>query len=146
MDDRSRRDGGPAAGVSTILAPIRYPLTADSVRTLQVAAARAEELGATLIVLHISLYHEGRSPATPEIKRAINSILDSPPRAVYVQRGFFVEEIILEEAARLDADLIILGENKKPWWRRILGRFVGGPPEIASYVQENSDARVEVVD
>lgn len=127
-----------------VLVPIRYPLTDQSTRTLDHAARLARETDAAeLLVLHVNLFQAGDHTSIGEIERAVASIIDDFPAAVLVRRGFLLEEILLEEATRLDADVIVLGENQQPAWRRIFSRLLGNEPDLAAFLDDRTDARIE---
>lgn len=134
----------------TILTPIRYPLTVQSTQTL----AHAEQLASTadteqahLLVLYVNLLHHHDDVQQAEIRQAINPLLDEVPVSVLTRRGFLVEEVILEEARHFEVDCIVVGENQRPRWRRLLTWLLRSEVELAPFLQKNtrSDVAVEVV-
>lgn len=96
-----------------------------------------------MFVLHVNLFQTGSQTTTQEIARAITPLLDEFPVAVITSSGFLLEEIILEEATQLHVDVIVLGENQRPLWRRALGRLFGSGPDIAAFLEDHPEARVE---
>lgn len=145
-NDSADRDSRTEVDSTTILIPIRYPLTAQSTQTLEYANRLTDDYdSADLVVLHVNLLQHGEQAQTEEIIRAVTPILGTSGVTVNVHRGFIVEEIILEEAARTGAEIIVIGENQKPAWRRFLSRIVGNDPAVATFLQNNVDARIEVV-
>lgn len=135
------------ANQTTILVPIRYPITDHSSRTLTAADQLAREhTPADLRVLHVNLFQISGNIQTDEITRAIAPILNGIETSVVTRGGFFVEEIILEEATRSDADIIVVGKNQKTMWRRVLSRIAGNEPAVASFLQENVNEGVDVVE
>lgn len=129
-----------------ILVPIRYPLTAQSTQTLEYAGQLVDQYDATqLLVLHVNLFQHGQNATSQEIRRAIRPLIDNLPVSVRVCPGFLVEEVIREEAEANHADVIVLGENQKPSWRRFLSRIVGNDPAIATHLRDHTDAEIEVV-
>lgn len=130
----------------TVLVPIRYPLTAHSTQTLERAGQLVDENDATqLLVLHVNLSQRGQTATTQEIRRAIDPLVGDHLVSVHVCSGFLVEEVIREEAETTHADIIVLGQNQKPPWRRLLSRLVGNDPAIATHLRDNTDAEIEVV-
>lgn len=130
-----------------LLAIIRYPLTAQSTRTLAHATvlARASE-PAALTVLHVNLL-QNRDHAEPnEIARAIEPILSDVDPTVTVRRGFLIEEVISDEAKRTDADIIVLGKDNRSRWRQFLSRVIGNDPRIVPFLREHTGAKVEVIE
>lgn len=129
-----------------ILVPIRYPLTAQSTQTLEYAGQLVDECGATqLLVLHVNLFQHGQNATSQEIHQATDPLIGNYPVSVRVCRGFLVEEVIREEAETNHADIIVLGQNQKPSWRRFLSRLVGNDPAIATYLRDHTDAEIELV-
>ena len=132
--------------VTTILVPIRYPLTEQSTRTLESAAELAETYeSAHLIVLHVNLFHRGKPVRVNGIKRAIREVTDPRMATVLVRRGFILEEVILDEALHNDVDVIVIGESRRPPWRRWLSRVLGHDHGVASTLEEQTAGQVEVV-
>lgn len=129
-----------------ILVPIRYPLTAQSTQTLERAGQLVDDYDdAQLLVLHVNLFQHGQKTTSQEIRRAIGPLVDGHPVAVRVCPGFLVEEVIREEAEANHADIIVLGQNQKPVWRRLVSRLVGNEPAIAAHLRTHTDAEIEVV-
>lgn len=136
----------PAAD-TTILVPIRYPLTAESTRTLQRAAQLADDSDdAYLLALHVNLFQYDTNSTAQEIRRAVWSVVGDHPVAVSIRQGFLVEEVIREEAVDRQADVIVIGKNQKSPWRRLLSRIAGNHPAIAPYLQNHTDAEIEIVE
>ena len=136
----------PPTERTTILVPIRYPLTDESARTLGVAGRLAQRNApADLRVLHVNLYQSGRNTKTMELTRAISSTLDGVEADVSTRRGFLVEEVILEEATELGADTIVVGRNQQPLLRRLVSRVFGSEPDVSSFLLANTNDSVEIV-
>ena len=130
----------------TILVPIRYPLTGQSRQTLESAAelASADE-PAHLIILHVNLLHRGKPVRTNEIKRAIEPVIEPTTATVLVRRGFILEDVILDEALHSDVDVIVLGESRRPPWKRWLSRVLGHDQAVVSTLEEQTTGQIEVV-
>jgi nucleotide-binding universal stress UspA family protein len=136
---------GVARNVTSVVVPVRYPLTAHSKRTLEEAVRVAEERDASLTVLHVALYYRGREVTRTELKRAVENEFGGVPRSRYVVReGFLVEETILEEVAAEEADVVIIGHKQAGRWRRML-RKLTADPDIEGYLREKLDAEVVTV-
>ena len=131
---------------TTVLAIIRYPLTLQSTRTLTHATdlVHAYEY-ADLHVLHVNLVQNGKNARADEVARAIAPLLNDPNPSVTVRRGFLVEEIISDEAERMDADVIVLQKDDRSRWRRFLARLIGNDPAIVPFLRERTNAEIEVV-
>jgi len=132
--------------VTRIVVPVRYPLTDHSERTLAEAIRVAEERDATLTVLHVNLYHRGRTVSRARLKRAVEAVFDDLPRTRYVVReGFLVEETILEEVAAERADVVVIGHKQVGRWRRMF-RALTANPDIEHYLREKLDAELITVE
>ena len=130
----------------TVLVSVRYPLTAQSIQTLEHAnqLARSHD-DAHLYVLHVNLFQNGGTTHKAEITAAIAPFFDDCTPEVIVRRGFLVEEVISAEAAYLDADVVVLGRTRKATWRRLLSRALGNDPAIATHLRDQTPGAVEVV-
>lgn len=132
---------------TTILVPIRYPLTDQSARTLAAAGRIAHDNApADLRVLHVNLYQNGGRIRTTDFARAISSTLDGVEASVTTRRGFLVEEVILEEATQIDADVIVVGATTQPLWRRLLRRLLQNDPDISSFLRDRVPNGIEIME
>jgi K+-sensing histidine kinase KdpD len=132
---------------TTILVPIRYPLTDQSARTLAAAGRLAHDHApADLRVLHVNLYQTGDNTQTAELTRSISSTLEGVEASVTTRQGFLVEEVILEEATQIDADIVVVGANQQPTWRRLLRRLLQNDPEVSSFLHDHTTADTEIME
>lgn len=132
---------------TTILVPIRYPLTDDSARTLAEAGRIADEQSPVeLVVIHVDRFQNNEATKAVELTRAISSVLDDVDAGVVTRRGFFVEEVILEEAEVLEADVVVLGADGTPRWRRLFRRVLGNDPAVGAYLRDELTDDVEIVE
>lgn len=130
-----------------ILTPLRYPLTAESTRTL----AHAEEITSNtdneqvqLFVLYVNIFQYHDDVQEAEIRQAITPHLHGVSVAVVTRQGFLVEEVILDEAKQLDVDCIVIGKSQNPRWRQLLSWFVGDDVELESFLRKNTGPGVSV--
>ena len=132
---------------TTILVPIRYPLTDQGARTLAAAGRMAHEHApADLRVLHVNLLQKGSNTQTTELTQAISTTLDDVEALVSTRQGFLVEEIILEEATQIDADVIVVGTNQRAIWRRVLSRLLGNDTEVGAYLRDHTPNEIEILE
>lgn len=128
--------------MARVVVPVRYPLSAHSRQTLEVAIDVAEERDAALTVLHVDLYHDGRTVTRTDLRRAVEEAFGRVPRTRYVvRRGFLVEETIFEEVVAEDADAVVIGAKQAGRWRRMLGRLTD-EPDVEAYLREKLDCEV----
>lgn len=130
---------------TTILVPIRYPLTEQSTQTLATAGRLAREHAPVdLTVLHVNLYQKGKKTQKKELSRAVSSTLDGVETSVTIRQGFLVEEVILEEATQLGADMIVIGANQRATWRKLLNRVLQECLEVGVFLRENSTIDTQI--
>ena len=131
--------------VTTILVPIRYPLTDQSAQTLAAAGRLAHDHAlAELSLLHVNLYQTGDNTKTRDLTRAISSTLSGVEASVTTRQGFLVEEVILEEATQIGADIIVVGANQQAKWRQLLRRLLGNDPAIGAFLREHTTDDIEI--
>ena len=132
-------------GTTTILVPIRYPLTDASSQTLGAAGRLAQDHAPAYIrVLHVNLYQNGDHTQTRELARAISSTLNDVEASVTTRQGFLVEEVILDEALNIEADIIVTGANQRALWQKLLSRILGTNPAITTYLRDNTPEDTEI--
>ncbi|WP_435095241.1 universal stress protein [Halarchaeum sp. P4] len=128
--------------MTTVVVPVRYPLTRHSRATLRAAIDIAEERDAGLTVLHVDLYQDERHVTWSDLKHAVERSFGQLPHARYVvRRSFLVEETILDEVAADDADVVVIGTAQVSRWRRAL-RSLLGEPDIEAYLREKLDCEL----
>ena len=128
-----------------VVVPVRFPLTSHSRATLERAIEVARERDATLTVLHVALYQEGRDVTRGDLKTAVEAAFGGLERTRYVvRRGFLVEEAILEEVAAERADVVVIGSKQAGRWRRMLDRVFDGP-DVEGVLRSELDCEVVTV-
>lgn len=133
--------------LTTILVPIRYPLTDQSARTLAAAGRLAHDNApADLRVLHVNLYQNGDHSQTIDITQAISSTLDGVEATVTTRQGFLVEEVILDEATQIGADIVVVGENRQTMWRRLLRRLLQNDPNISAFLRDHTTNDIDIME
>ena len=128
----------------TTLVSVRYPLTADSYRTIQ----RGRELtddGESLIVLHISLLQNGERATRSELQAVVEDELGEIGAHYIVRQGYVLEEAIIDEAARQNADRVLVGKTKRGRFRRWVGQLLGLYPDLETALTEHLGTRLEIV-
>lgn len=132
---------------TTILVPIRYPLTDVSSRTLAAAGQLAQDHSpAHIHALHVNLMHHNGSIQTPELTRAISNVLEDVEASVIINRSYLVEEAILIESRQLGADIIVVGADQSSTWRRIFRHVTGNGPAIGEFLREKTTNDTHVVE
>jgi nucleotide-binding universal stress UspA family protein len=130
--------------MATTLVTVRYPLTADSHRTIE-RGLDAHDDGGSLIVLHVSLLQNGDRISRDDLQRAVEAEFGEIPAHYVVRRGYVLEEAIVDEAARQNADHVFVGKSKRGRLRRWVGRLLGLYPDIEAELAKNLNANLEIV-
>ncbi|WP_408958641.1 universal stress protein [Natrinema sp. 74] len=132
--------------MSLVVVPVRYPLSKHSRRTLEQAIEVARERDASLTVLHVDLYQNGKKVTRIDLKNAVERAFGPLESARYVVRtGFLVEESILDEVAAEGADAVVIGSKQASRLRRIFQRFTDNP-DIDRYLRSHLDCEVITVE
>ncbi|WP_121743009.1 universal stress protein [Natronorubrum halophilum] len=132
--------------MSLVVVPVRYPLSKHSRRTLERAVEVAREREATLTILHVDLYQNGKKVTRIDLKTAVENAFGRLENARYVVRtGFLVEESILDEVAAEGADAVVIGGQQASRLRRIFRRFTDNP-NIDHYLRNHLDCEVITVE
>lgn len=133
------------AGVTRVVVPVRYPLSAHSRRTLMRAIEIAEEHDAELTILHVDLFQTQTPVTRTELKRSIEEKFGRIPYARYViRRGFIVEETLFDEIAAERADIVVIGQKQAGRFRATLRRITGDP-DIEEYLRDRLDCEIVTV-
>lgn len=128
-----------------VLVPIRSPSTTPSKRTLTRAKSLLEGRGGELIIVHVNVCHERDSLRWADLNQPVSAYLNDIDANCVVRQGVSVEDVILEEAIDNDVDLIVIGKNTQPRWRRTINRVIGGKPDIASSLEDRAPCTVDIV-
>jgi len=131
--------------MTQVVVPVRYPLSDHSQETLAEAIRIADRENATLTILHVNLYQEGKRVTRSQLKRAVEAEFGPLPEARYALRqGLLVEESILEEAAAENADIVVIGKKQASKWRNMVRRLIDDP-DIETFLQNELDCDVVTV-
>ena len=131
--------------MTQVVVPVRYPLSEHSRATLAEAIRLAEEEDASLTVLHVNLYQNGKQVTRSQLKRAVEEAFGDLPSVRYaIRKGLLVEESILEEIAAEEADIVVIGKKQASRWRQMVRRLVDDP-DIEQFLQQKLDCRVVTV-
>lgn len=129
----------------TILVPIRYPLTAQTMQTLVSAKHIANSYDdAELLIFHVNLFQYNENVKEAEIRQAVAPMLEDVAFSVSVQQGFLIEEVILEEVQQRDVDTVVIGEKQRPLWRRVLNIVLRSEPDIAPFLEKHTGPNIDV--
>ena len=132
--------------MTTTLVSVRYPLTEDSHRTISRGLDHTAGDDDSLIVLHVGLLQNGDSITREELRTAVEAAFGEIPAHYVVRQGYVLEEAIVDEAARQNADRVIVGKTKRGRIRRRLGQLFGLYPDLEAELEATLSTSLEVVD
>ncbi len=132
--------------MSTTLVSVRYPLTADSHRTIRRGVDHLEDDGDSLIILHVRLIQNGDKLTRRALREAVEREVGTIPAHYVVRQGYVLEEAIIDEAARQRADRVIVGKTKRGRIRRRFGQLLGLYPDLETELERNLSTTLEVVE
>lgn len=130
-----------------VLVPVRYPLNKNNRSTLARGFELAEENDSEVVVLHVNLFQQMQDVTRADLRREVEEEFgDVAVNVSYVIReGFLIEESILEVAANVKADVIVIGRSRSGRLRRAMRRLIGNDPGIESFLRDKLDVDIEVV-
>jgi len=131
--------------MTTTLVTVRYPLTAAGRRTIEHGLDHLSSDGDSLIVLHVSLLQNGETISREDLQAAVEAEFDGIRAHYIVRQGYVLEEAIIDEVARQDADYVVLGKTKRGRLQRWLGRLLGLYPDLEAELATELDTELEVV-
>ena len=131
--------------MTTTLVTVRYPLTADSHRTIE-RGLDSHNDGDSLIVLHVALLQNGDRISREKLQRAVEAEFGEISAHYVVRRGYVLEEAIVDEAARQNADRVLVGKSRRSRIRRWIGRLLGLYPDLEAELAGSLETKLEVVD
>jgi nucleotide-binding universal stress UspA family protein len=129
-----------------VLIPVRYPLTPVNERAIR----RGLDLVAghddpELMIFHLNEIQTDRRIGREKLRNAVESVFDGIEASYIVRDGFLVEEAVLEEAIRLEVDLIVLSGERQRRWRRILESVLDIDANPECFIRDKTGIEVEVV-
>ncbi|MFB6128912.1 MAG: universal stress protein [Halorhabdus sp.] len=128
--------------MTTVMVPVRYPLSEHSRATLAKAIDVAREEDADVTILHVNLYQHNGRVTRADLKSAVEDEFGRLPRTRYaIRTGLLVEETILEEVAAEGADVVVIGKKQVGRWRRMIRRLMDDP-DVATFLENELDARI----
>lgn len=131
--------------MTQVVVPVRYPLSDHSRATLEEGIRIAAEEEASLTVLHINLYQNGKQITRSELKSAVESAFGVLDNVRYsVRKGLLVEQSILEEIAAEEADVVVIGKKQVSRWRKMVRRITNDP-DIEAFLRDRLNCRVVTV-
>lgn len=131
--------------MTTTLVSVRYPLTADSHRTITRGLEYVDD-DDSLIILHVTLLQNGERITRQELQDAVESSFEDISAHYIVRQGYVLEEAIIDEAARQNADRVLVGKTKRGRIRQKFGELLGLYPNLERELAESLSTKLEVVE
>ena len=131
--------------MTTTLVTVRHPLTAAGRRTIEHGLDHLADDEDSLIVLHVSLLQNGETISREDLQAAVEREFGEIRAHYIVRQGYVLEEAIIDEVARQDADYVVVGKTKRGRLQRWLGRLLGLYPDLEAELATELDTELEVV-
>ncbi|SDJ67222.1 universal stress protein [Natronorubrum texcoconense] len=133
--------------MTTILVPVRYPLSEHSYRTIErgLDHISGDDSG-SLILLHVRLLQQGRSVSRTKLRKAVQQRFGEIPAHYVVRSGYILEEAIIDEAVRQDADRVVIGISKTRSLKRKVSRLLKLDLDLELILENELDVELEVVE
>jgi K+-sensing histidine kinase KdpD len=130
-----------------ILVPVRYPLEAAGVRTLDRAIELAEQVGsAHIYILYVNLIHKDERVKRADLRRAVEQTVGPIENASYhVRDAFLLEETILSESINQNVDYIVIGRERGSRWLRAFTARLTADVDLETFLRTRTDAELVVV-
>ena len=132
--------------VTTTLVSVRYPLSEDGRRTIQRGLDYVSDDDDSLIVLHVTLLQNSSKLNRQQLRKAVEDKFGEIPAHYVVRQGYVLEEAIIDEAARQNANRVLVGKTKRGRLRRRLGQLFGLYPDLEAELKATLSTTLEVVE
>ena len=132
--------------MTTTLVSVRYPLSEDGRRTIQRGLDYVSDDDDSLIILHVTLLQNGSKLTRQQLRGAVEGEFGEIPAHYVVRQGYVLEEAIIDEAARQNADRVIVGKTKRGRIRRRIGQLFGLYPDLETELKATLSTTLEVVE
>lgn len=132
----------------SVLAPIRYPPSEHSFRTIERGVeilSEDEGEDGELIILHVNLTQGARRVTRTQLRSAVKQRLSGVPAYFVVRSGFVLEEAIVDEAANQGVDHVVIGASKPRWIQRKIASLLGIRHDLAVALETELNVGFETV-
>ncbi|MFC6838276.1 hypothetical protein [Halomarina ordinaria] len=129
-----------------VLVPVQYPLTETNRRAIR----RGQDLtdgreGTELLIFHLNQVLEDRRVSRKELRAAVESAVGEIDANYVIRDGFFVEEAVIEIAIEFEMDMIVLSEQRRNRWQRLLSVMFGIERDPEEVIEEATGIEVTVI-
>lgn len=129
-----------------VLVPVQHPLTEANRQAIR----RGQKLtggreGTELLILHLNQIFENFRVNREDLRNSVESALGDVDANYVIRDGFFIEEAIIEIAIEFEMDLIILSEQRRNRWQRLLRVLFDIERDPEEVIKEATGIEVSVV-
>ncbi|WP_123622458.1 universal stress protein [Halorubrum sp. CSM-61] len=129
-----------------VLVPVQYPLTEMNRQAIR----RGQDLtdgneGTELLIFHLNQVLEDRRVSRKELRAAVESAVGEIDANYVIRDGFFVEEAVIEIAIEFEMDMIVLSEQRRNRWQRLLSVIFGIERDPEEVIEEATGIEVTVI-
>lgn len=129
-----------------VLVPVQLPLTETNrkaIRRGQSLTTDREE--PELLIFHLNQVLEDRRVSRKELRTAVESAVGAVDANYVIRDGFFVEEAIIEIAIEFEMDMIVLSEQRRNRWHRLLSVMFEIERDPEEVIEEATGIEVTVI-
>ena len=130
--------------MTTTLVTVRYPLTEAGRRTIEHGRTHLDSASDSLLVLHVSLLQNGEKISRSDLQQAVEAEFGEIRAHYIVRQGYVLEEAIIDEVARQNADYVVVGKTRRGRLQRWLGRLLGLYPDLEAELSTQLNAELEI--
>jgi Universal stress protein family. len=90
------------------------------------------------------LLQNGEKISRNELQQAVEAEFGEIQAHYIVRQGYVLEEAIIDEVARQDADYVVVGKTRRGRLQRWLGRLLGLYPDLEAELSTQLNVELEV--
>lgn len=79
------------------------------------------------------------------LREAVGSRVDNPEASYTVRDGFFIDEVIIETAIRLEMDYIVLSKHRRDRWKQHLEAILDLEWDPEEFIPDKMGIEIDVV-
>ena len=129
-----------------VLVPVQYPLTETNRRAIRHGQNLTKGGDETeLLIFHLNQVLEDRRVGRKDLRNAVEEAVGDIDANYIIRDGFFVEEATIEIAIEFEMEMIILSEQRRNRWQRLLSVMFGIEREPEEVIEDATGIEVTVI-
>lgn len=129
-----------------VLVPVQYPLTEANRRAIRHGQNLTKDDDmAELLIFHLNPVLEDRRVGRKDLRNAVEEAVGNVDANYIIRDGFFVEEATIEIAIEFEMEMIILSEQRRNRWQRLLSTMLGIERDPEEVIENATGIEVTVI-